>query len=131
MDFELSITVEIEDDEARPAFDHLTMQTEWQDWLNLDGGYDAETGPAPAALVAELTRQHNLRFFNAVAKEGMLWDDLEGEFTLSPKLRDAIGRGEAELVSTDRLNELWVDAFDEVTLTQDATEQMLMRRGLM
>lgn len=129
MDFELNVVVEIAD--TRPAFDHLTMQTEWVDWLNLDGGYNDETGPAPAALVAEMTRQHNMRFFNSVASLGMLWDDLEGTFTLSVPLRNKIADGEDELVTHEHLDDLWTTAFETVSLTQDATEQMLMRRGLM
>jgi hypothetical protein len=118
-------------DDARPAFDLLTMLTEWKDWLTLDGGYDDETGPAPVALVVELARQHNKRFFAAVAEEGMLWDDLNGVFTLSKGLRERIASGASEPFSFEHLDAIWNASFDEVTLTQDATEQMLIRRGLM
>lgn len=120
-----------EEPEYDAPFDYLTMQQEWTDWLNLDGGYDSETGPAPVALIAEMTRRNARAFTMELLRRGILWDPMEGTFGLGPSIRSAVEElGWEEEVLSD-MNRIWENVFDKVSLDQDAAEKYLAQKGLL
>jgi hypothetical protein len=61
---------------ALPGFDLPTLQQEWTDFLISECGYDSP----PAALVAELVRQHVALFDEQLKAASLKWDVLDGTF---------------------------------------------------
>lgn len=114
-----------------PRFCILTMLTEWRDYLSLDGGYTEETGPAPAALIAELARQHAQQFAVAIREWDVIWNDLDGEFMAVQGIADAMERGYIEPPTMQDLDAAWYDTFERVSAHVDLTEAMLTDRGLL
>jgi hypothetical protein len=103
-----------------PGFDLPTLQQEWTGFLETQAGYDSP----PAALVAELARQHSARFNAELTAAGLKWDPLDGTFALDGPVPPGVDLADHPL-PYEAVNAAWTAAFDAVSETIDETEQLL------
>ncbi|MFE4681603.1 hypothetical protein ACFRNJ_12295 [Streptomyces sp. NPDC056721] len=108
-------------DHALPGFDLPTMQGDWKDFLSSQCGYDTP----PVALVAELVRQHTVRFSAAVTEAGLKWDPLDGSFALDGPVPPGVVLADHPL-AYESVSAVWTAAFEAVRETLDETEQLLI-----
>jgi hypothetical protein len=99
----------------RPQFDYLTMQAEWRDYL-VSSGYPADT--LDHRLIAELVKYHASGFSHKIAKWGVLWIDIEGDFAMPTNLI-----GEIEPPTSADLDLAWYDAFEEAACCIEEIQQ--------
>lgn len=114
---------------ATLTFDYLTMQTEWLDWIALDGGYDEETGPVPIGLVAECVKIHALRFTNRLLGLGILWNSMTGTFGITKAKMLAVKSGAEPLPTGIMINGAWEETFEATSQTLEEIETLLTLRG--
>jgi hypothetical protein len=104
-----------------PGFDLPTLQQEWTDFLINECGYDDKP---PAELVAELARQHSVRFGAEVTEAGITWNPLDGTFSYSGPVPPGVDLADFPL-PYEGVNAAWTDAFDKVSETIDETAQLI------
>jgi hypothetical protein len=103
-----------------PGFDLPTLQQEWSDFLSNECGHDNP----PAALVAELARQHSARFNDELSEVRLKWDPLDGTFAYDGPVPPGVDLADHPL-PYEAVNAAWMEAFDAVSETVDETEQLL------
>jgi hypothetical protein len=103
-----------------PGFDLPTLQQEWTGFLETQAGYDNP----PAALVAELVRQHSARFNAELAEARLEWDPLDGTFAYTGTVPPGLNLADHPL-PYEAVNAAWTAAFDTVSETVDETDQLL------
>lgn len=95
-------------------FDYLTMQTEWRDYLETEGGYVTPDVPLIAALVAE----HSKVFRELLAPYHVVWFDLEGDFGMP---EDCVPDDRTIPLRHEEIDLMWSDAF---TLVDDKFDEI-------
>lgn len=107
------VTVDFSTENTR--FDFLTMQTEWRDYMETQGGRSLMDG---IDLVIALTKMHASYFAGALKVEGIKWNDLDGVFALSvAKLsKDNEFKIDREVIDSiwSSTWELVIDIWDEI-----------------
>jgi hypothetical protein len=102
------------------TFDLPTLQQEWTDFLISECGYDSP----PAALVAELVRQHVALFDEQLKAASLKWNVLDGTFALDGPVLPGVDLADHPL-PYEAVNAAWTAVFDAVSGKLDEIEQQL------